>query len=71
MTIVVASKEERVRLRDEVIGIRTTESGRTEEIRRTVPVPEYRVRAADGQSYLVAQDQYRAAGPGQPLQVCR
>ncbi|MBI1736951.1 MAG: hypothetical protein HYR51_17415 [Candidatus Rokubacteria bacterium] len=71
VSIVVAEKEERARVQDEVVGIRTTESGRTEEVRRIVRVPEFYLRGTDGRWYRVSKEVYGAAAPGQSLQVCR
>jgi len=71
LTIVVAQKEERARLERAPRGIRTTETGRLEEDRRTEIVRDYWVRAQDGTWYPVAQDRYRTTEIGQPLELCR
>jgi hypothetical protein len=71
LTIVVAQKEERARLERAPHGIRTTETGRLEEDRRTEIVRDYWVRAQDGTWYPVTLDRYRAAEVGQPLEICR
>jgi hypothetical protein len=71
LTIVVAQKEERARLESVPYGIRTTETGRLEEGRRTEIVRDYWVRAQDGTWYPVSMDRYRAVEVGQPLEICR
>ena len=71
LTIVVAQKEERARLERAPHGIRTTETGRLEEDRRTEIIRDYWVRAQDGTWYPVTLDRYRAAEVGQPLEICR
>ncbi len=71
LTIVVAQKEERARLESVPHGIRTTETGRLEEDRRTEIVRDYWVRAQDGTWYPVSIDRYSAAEVGRPLELCR
>lgn len=71
LTIVVAHKEERARLESLPHGIRTTDTGRLEEGRRTEIVRDYWVRAPDGTWYPVTMDRYRAVEVGQPLELCR
>lgn len=71
LTIVVAEKEERPRLERVPHGIRTTETGRLEEGRRTEIVRDYWVRAQDEAWYRVPIDRYRAAEAGQALEICR
>ena len=71
LTIAVAQKEERARLERAPHGIRTTETGRLEEDRRTEIIRDYWVRAHDGTWYPVTLDRYRAAAVGQPLEICR
>ncbi len=71
LTIVVAHKEERARLERVPRDIRTTETGRLEEGRRTEIVRDYWIRAQDGTWYPVTMDRYRAAEVGQQLEVCR
>ncbi len=71
LTIVVAQKEERARLERAPHGIRTTETGRLEEGRRTEIIRDYWVRAQDGTWYPVTIDRYRAVEVGQPLELCR
>jgi hypothetical protein len=68
---VVAQKQERTRLERVSQGIRTTETGRLEEGRRTEIVRDYWVRAQDGTWYRVPIDRYSAAEVGQPLEICR
>jgi len=70
-TIVVAQKEERARLERAPHGIRTTETGRLEEDRRTEIIRDYWVRAQDGTWYPVPLDRYRAAQVGQSFELCR
>jgi len=71
LTIVVAQKEERARLERAPQGIRTTETGRLEEGRRTEIIRDYWVRAQDGMWYPVTMDRYRAVEVGQPLELCQ
>lgn len=70
-TIVVTQKEERARLERAPHGIRTTETGRLEEDRRTEIIRDYWVRAQDGTWYPVPLDRYRAAQVGQSFELCR
>jgi hypothetical protein len=69
--IVVAEKDERLRLQSEPRGLRTDERGRVKEQRREVLVSEYWVRDPDGRWYRVAGSAWRGVEPGQSLQVCR
>jgi len=71
LTIVVTEKEERARLERVPSGIRTTETGRLEEGRRTEIIREHWVRAQDRTWYPVTMDRYRAVEIGQPLELCR
>jgi hypothetical protein len=71
VTIIVTETEQRARLQDEIVGFRTNRSGRLEEIRRMEMIPEYWVRSTDGRWYRVTRDQYRAAVPGDAIEVCR
>jgi len=70
-TIVVADKDERLRLQSELRGLRTDELGRVKEQRREVIVSEYWVRDRGGQWHRVGESAWRAAEPGQSMQVCR
>lgn len=67
----VADKEERSWLERVPGGIRTTETGRLEEGRRTEIVRKYWARAQDGTWYPVSLEQYRAAEIGRALELCR
>lgn len=71
LTIVVVQKEEGVRLESMPQGIRTTETGRLEEGRRTEIVRDHWVRGEDGTWYPVTDNRYRAAAVGRPLELCR
>jgi hypothetical protein len=68
---VVAGREERARLESVPHGIRTTDTGRLEEGRRTEIVRDYWVRARDGTWHPVSVEQYRAAEVGHSLDLCR
>ncbi len=70
-TIIIAEKEERVRMRDRYYGVRTDAGGRAYELRRLEPVTEYWLRSTDDQWYDVTRDAYRAAAPGKLIDVCR
>jgi hypothetical protein len=71
VTIVVADKEERPTLVSQPLGLRTNELGRVKEERRDSIGHEYWVRDAEGHWSRVSPAEWRAAQPGQPLQVCR
>lgn len=71
LTVTVADKEERSWLERVPGGIRTTETGRLEEGRRTEIVRKYWVRAQDGTWHPVSLEQYRAAEIGRSLELCR
>ena len=71
VTIVVARKDERSQLRSEPRGMRTDERGRVTEVRREVIVTDFWVADGEGRWYRVPAAAWRAAAPGQPLQVCR
>ena len=70
VVIVVAEKDERLRLRSEPRGLRTDELGRVREQRREVIVSEYWVRDPDGRWYRVDGSAWQAVEPGQSLRVC-
>jgi hypothetical protein len=70
MTVIVAEKDERVRL-ERAPGIETTETGsvkETDELRR---VGTYRIRSEEGVWYRVSPEAFRAAQVGKPIEVCR
>jgi hypothetical protein len=69
--IVVAEKDERLRLQSEPRGLRTDELGRVKEQRREVIVSEYWVRDPDGRWYRVARSAWQGVEAGQSLRVCR
>jgi hypothetical protein len=70
-TVVVARKDERSRLESEPRGMRTDAHGRVSQVQRQVIVTEYWVQDRQGGWYRVAEPAWRAAEPGQPVQVCR
>jgi hypothetical protein len=70
-SILVAKKEERGRL--DVGGgglLRTTETGRVEEVQKPVVVREYWVLSKEGAWYRVSAEQFKVAEPDRPLEVC-
>ena len=69
--ITVAHKEERARLDTVPRGVRTTETGRLEELRVPEVVREYWVRAQDGTWYPISADRFRAAEVGGSVELCR
>ncbi len=71
VTVVVADKQERIRLERVPSGVRTTETGRLEEDRRAEIVRDYWVRDQGGRWYPVPPDQFRAAQVGESIAVCR
>ena len=71
LTVVVAKKEERTRVDVVPRGIRTTESGRVEEIETFQVVREYWIQARDGAWHRVSADQFKTAGVDRPLEICR
>jgi hypothetical protein len=70
-TIVVARKDERSQLASEPRGLRTDERGRVSEVQRQVIVTDHWVQDGEGRWYPVPEAAWRAAEPGQPIQVCR
>ena len=71
ITIEVASKDTRTRMVSEFRGVTNDETGRVVDVRKEKLVPEYWVADRQGHSYLVTEEQWRDAQPGQPLTVCR
>ncbi len=71
LTIVVTKKDERVRLEMVPRGIRTTETGRLEEVRTESLVREYWVQATDGTWHRLSAGQFRAAEVNQPIETCQ
>jgi hypothetical protein len=69
-TIVVAQKDEIVRLEPRPGPIETTGAGRLEESVQPVLKREYWVRTPDGQWHRIARGQYQSAEIGQSLEVC-
>ena len=69
-TIVVAQKDEIVRLEPRPGPIETTGAGRLEESVQPVLKREYWVRTPDGQWHRIPRDQYQSAEIGQSLKVC-
>ena len=71
VSIVVAAKEERTRMRMEPGGLRTTETGYVREVYREVFVREYWLKDAQGHRDQVSEAAWRAAELGRPAEVCR
>jgi hypothetical protein len=70
-TIEVAKKDERAMLETKSGVLRTTESGRVEEVIKPRVVREYWVQATDDQWHRVTEAMYRDAQIGRTLEVCR
>jgi hypothetical protein len=70
-TIEVAKKDERATLETKSGVLRTTESGRVEEVIAPRIVREYWIQAADERWYRVSETTYRDAEVGRTLEVCR
>jgi hypothetical protein len=71
-TIVVARKEERGRL--DMVGaglLRTTETGRVEEVQKPVIVREYWVQSTEGTWYRVSAEGFKIGEVDRPLDVCQ
>jgi hypothetical protein len=74
VTVVVAEKDTRAELRGEPIGVRSEANdarGRAGFVHRQVIATEYWVRDREGEWSRVPEATWRAAEPGQPVQVCR
>ena len=71
LTVVVAKKDERRRVDVVPGGIRTTESGRVEEVETFRVLTEYWVQSQDGARHRVSADQFKTAEVGRPLEICR
>jgi hypothetical protein len=71
VTIDVARKDERAILETRSGMLRTTESGRVEEVITPRVVREYWVQAADERWYRVPEATYRDAQVGRTLEICR
>ena len=71
VTVIVAEKEERTQPRLTPAGVRTTETGRVEEVEQVRRARTYRVRSEDGDWYTVPADAFRGARVGSPIEVCR
>ena len=69
-TIVVAEKDQTVRLDTGPSIVRPTETGRMEEVVRPQLNREYWVKSLDGRWHRVDLEQYRAAEVGSSVQVC-
>jgi hypothetical protein len=72
--VAVADKDTRAELRREPRGIRSEADdarGRAGFVHRQVIATEYCVRDREGQWCRVPESAWRAAEPGQPIQVCR
>ena len=70
-TVVVARKEERVRLDTTPGGVRETETGRVVEVERMAKVREFWVQSETGSWYRVSAEQLRGAEIGRPMEVCQ
>ena len=70
VTVVVAEKEERTQPQLQPAGVRTTDTGRVEEVEQLRRVRTYRIRSEDGGWYTVSADAFRAAKVGSPIEVC-
>ena len=71
MPIVVAKKDERVRL-DTRPGLpRTSPSGRLDEEVRPTLVREFWVQSDDGNWHRISEQQYRATAIGDSMEICR
>jgi len=71
VAIVVAEKDERVRLESRVRGVRVDPLGRVREDREEVIVREYWVRDPEGRWYRVDAERWRAVAAGGTVEVCR
>lgn len=71
VTVVVADKEERVRLELVPVGLRTTEIGRLEEVEGLRRVRTYWIRSDAGRWYDVSPVVYGLARAGEHAEVCR
>jgi hypothetical protein len=71
LSVTVAQKEERARLETVPRGMRTTDTGRLEELRVPEVVRQYWVRAQDGTWYPISADRFRAAEVGGSVEICR
>ena len=69
-TIVVAQKDETVRLDTGPSIVMPTETGRMEEVVRPRLTREYWLKSSEGRWHRVEVDQYRAAEVGASVQVC-
>ena len=69
-TIVVADKDQTVRLDTGPSIVRPTETGRMEEVVRPQLNREYWVKSSDGRWHRVELEQYGAAEVGGSVQVC-
>jgi len=71
VSVLVAEKEERVRLELVPVGLRTTEIGRLEEVEGVRRVKTYWIRSEEGYWYSVSAHGFVAAQAGRPIEVCR
>lgn len=71
VTIVVAEKDERIRLESRVRGVRVDPLGRVREDREEVVVREYWVRDPEGRWSRVDAERWRAVEAGGTVEVCR
>jgi hypothetical protein len=68
--VVVARKENRLRLRSEPRGLRTDAGGRLQDVRRPVIVAEHWVQDTQGRWHRVSEPVWLAAEPGRPIRLC-
>ena len=71
LTVVVAKKEERTRVDVVPRGIRTTETGRLQEVETFRVATEYWLQSRDGAWHRVSGDQFKTAEVDLPLEICR
>ena len=71
LTVVVAKKEERTRVDVVSRGIRTTATGRLQEVETFRMATEYWVQSQDGAWHRVSGDQFKTAEVDLPLEICR
>jgi hypothetical protein len=71
VTVVVAEKEERLDPRLVPAGLRTTETGKLEEVEKLRQVRTHRIRSQEGDWYQVSADAFKGAKVGSPIEVCR
>lgn len=71
VTVVVAAKQERTRIRAEPGGLMTTEMGYVREVHRDVLVREFWLKDLRGRWGRVSESTWRYAEIGKPAEVCQ